>query len=109
MTFGVSTSQALFLFDQEMVSYLGSLRSRATSLHAFAAQLRSDGLSDARRGQLADKLAELETGFASEYRRYVGQFVPYLKLGEHQHHSPHGNAPASAATTSSRADWSEIC
>jgi hypothetical protein len=79
--FNVGVLDAVFLFEEDVVSYLEHLRKRAIALRTKTEQLRVLGERDPRRDALIDGIADLEGKFADEYARLVNAFKRDLKLG----------------------------
>jgi hypothetical protein len=77
--FMAATSEAVFLFDEEVPNYLGDLRGKVYNHRKVLAQLK--GAADDKRDELADQLAATETAMSEEFQRLIKLFKPYLKLG----------------------------
>jgi hypothetical protein len=77
--FMAATSEAVFLFDEEVPKYLGDLRGKVYNHRKVLAQLK--GAADDKRDELADQLAATETAMSEEFARIIKLFKPYLKLG----------------------------
>jgi hypothetical protein len=78
--FMAATSEAVFLFDEEVPQYLGELRGKIYNYRKVVAQLKG-AADDKQRGELADQLAATETAMSEEFQRLIKLFKPYLKLG----------------------------
>jgi hypothetical protein len=75
------TSEAVFLFEGEVKAFLDHLRDETFSLRHLAVSLKSAADNDERRGEIADKMAQIETELMGSYPKLVALFKPYLKLG----------------------------
>jgi hypothetical protein len=77
--FTAATSEAVFLFGEDVPRYLDNLRKNAFT--HWNTERESKRAPDDKLGQLVDRLALMENEMSEEIPRMVEVFKPYLKLG----------------------------
>jgi hypothetical protein len=77
--FTAGTSEAVFLFGEDVPRYLDNLRKKAFTHRKM--ERESKRAPDDKLGQLVDRLALMETEMSEEIPRMIQVFKPYLKLG----------------------------
>ena len=65
----------------EVKTFLDHLRDETFFLRRLAVSLKSAENNDQRRGEMADKMAQIETELMESYPKLVELLKPYLKLG----------------------------
>jgi hypothetical protein len=65
----------------EVKTFLDHLRDKTFFLRRLTVSLKSAENNDQRRGEIADKMAQIETELMEQYPKLVELFKPYLKLG----------------------------
>ena len=78
--FNISTADAVFLFDHDIVEYLHGLRRKALRLHVLNAQ-RDAQPNEERRTKIVDAAADQFMELSNDLSIMVEKFKPYLKLG----------------------------
>ena len=82
--FNMETADAEFLYNEDIVDYLDSLRSRIVRLRQVNTQIKSiedNERLEKRRGELIDKAADIAIELSAELPIMIAKFKPYLKLG----------------------------
>jgi len=77
----VGTADAVFLFGDEVVEYLDTLRKTGVSLNGKNGRLNNMDNNDPGRNAVIDQIAILETQLSDEIPRITSLFKPYLELG----------------------------
>jgi hypothetical protein len=77
--FSAGTADAVFLFDEEVKTYLDALREKAFVYRKKDRQ--SKNASDDKIGGIVDDMAKMEDELTDEIPRLIEVFKPYLKLG----------------------------
>jgi hypothetical protein len=83
MNFNIETADAPFLFGQDIVNYLGVLRTKVLHLKTLRTQETAADQADdeEKRHRLVDLVADQHQELNSELEVIVEKFKPYLKLG----------------------------
>jgi hypothetical protein len=77
--FSAGVSDAVFLFDGEVKSYLDGLREKAFALRKMNRQAKV--ATDENIEKIVDDMAKIEDEMLEEIPRLIEVFKPYLKLG----------------------------
>jgi hypothetical protein len=79
--FNVTTADAVFLFDQEIVDYLDGLRERIVRLKTLNDRIKTVK-NEKMRNMFIDNAEKLTLELGQEMPMMIGKFRPYMRLGK---------------------------